>query len=493
LPAEKKIFGGKIMKRTVLSVACGAALLTFGAGAQAATNFELDVNAAIDAGLAYSRATNAFTVYTEANGLTLLTLLEKEHVAPIPPGYAGLSVSDQTLARQSACLLMTNGNFGGRAGFYSYYDGQVMMALSTYALTGGPDAPAECAAQSVRATMDKVVDRSIAAQTKTGGCAGMWGYTGNGCDSSTTQFTGSGLASAKGYYISLGDPGARAGKIQTALNLTSNAYATNGKTNAGGLFTDCPTAPAPDLALGCLSHAYTTGTAGPSSSQQTASGTWLQLLGTGKNIDTPTIQGYLRYLQNAYSYLTNNYYESWPPAYFYFLWSSSKAYNLMEDAAPPSAGKIGPADIGTLPGLTAGWTRQVNRNPATDPRVPKWGAGAGYYAGYPAGWYYDYAYRLMGLQLADGRFNNPNGTWNSQVDHAYALLVLQRAVGFEPTPKCDADGDSFITKADLAIISKARGQAATGPNDPRDSDNDGKITILDVKKCVPLVVSVSPS
>jgi hypothetical protein len=152
-------------------------------------------------------------------------------------------------------------------------------------------------------------------------------------------------------------------------------------------------------------------------------------------------------------------------------------------------GNIGPADLGTLPALTSGYVRLANRDPATDTRpAPRGAGGAGYYAGYPAGWYYDYAYRLMTLQTAAGQFPNPNGTWDAEVDHAYALLVLQRSVGgIVVISKCDANGDQLINKTDLAIISAARGKNATGPNDPRDSDNDGKITILDVKKCVPLV------
>ncbi|MBN1568671.1 MAG: VCBS repeat-containing protein [Acidobacteria bacterium] len=51
--------------------------------------------------------------------------------------------------------------------------------------------------------------------------------------------------------------------------------------------------------------------------------------------------------------------------------------------------------------------------------------------------------------------------------------------------KCDIDADGDIDQYDLALISKARGQKATGPNDPRDSDNNGLITPNDVKVCIP--------
>lgn len=50
---------------------------------------------------------------------------------------------------------------------------------------------------------------------------------------------------------------------------------------------------------------------------------------------------------------------------------------------------------------------------------------------------------------------------------------------------CDVDGDGDIDKADLSLISRARGQQATGPDDPRDSDRDGLITPTDVKVCIP--------
>lgn len=475
------------MKR-LTKVSLAVASLVLGAGAaQAITNFEADVNAAIDAGLAYSRAANWFTTYTEGNGLTLLTLLEKEHVAPTPPGYAGLPASDKALADASACMLIQNGNYAARGGFYSYYDGQVLMALAVYALTGGPNNPPACAAESVRATINKVVDRSIAAQTPgvpaAGSCAGYWGYTGNGCDSSTTQFTAAGLAAAKGYYLGLGDSSpARLPSILTALDRTSNAYSLNGKPTSGNIWNTC--------GAGCLGHGYQQYYGAPGSNQQTASGTWLQLLGTGKDINNANIQGYLRWLRNAYNYNTNPAPESWWEAYFYYLWSSSKAYVLMENAGvPPASGNIGPANMGTLPALTSGYQRLANRDPLADPRpAPRGSGAAGYYSATSPGWYYDYAYRLMSVQLSDGRFPNPNGSWNSAVDHAYALLVLQRAVGgIVVVSKCDANKDGAITKADLAIISAARGKTATGPDDPRDSDNDGKITPLDVKKCVPLV------
>jgi hypothetical protein len=54
-------------------------------------------------------------------------------------------------------------------------------------------------------------------------------------------------------------------------------------------------------------------------------------------------------------------------------------------------------------------------------------------------------------------------------------------------PRCDADGDTDIDQRDLSIISKARGQRASGPNDQRDANGDGLITPADVKVCIPTV------
>jgi hypothetical protein len=50
--------------------------------------------------------------------------------------------------------------------------------------------------------------------------------------------------------------------------------------------------------------------------------------------------------------------------------------------------------------------------------------------------------------------------------------------------RCDVDQDGDIDKVDLALITRARGQVPV-PNDPRDSDVDGRITANDVKVCMP--------
>lgn len=56
--------------------------------------------------------------------------------------------------------------------------------------------------------------------------------------------------------------------------------------------------------------------------------------------------------------------------------------------------------------------------------------------------------------------------------------------GQPPALTCDADGNGAIDKKDIALIYAARGQAATLPEDVRDKDGDGTITINDGRGCV---------
>ena len=487
-----------ILRKSLAGVTAAALCIT-ALSAQALTPFETDVNDAIDDGLQYARTGNHFTVYTEANGLSLLALLQKE---TIPAGYDGLTVAgDKTLAQNAACILIDNANFGDRGGFYSYYDGQVLMGLSVYLSTGGPDTPAaaaghSCVGRSARATINKVVDRALAAQT--GGvpaatsCAGFWGYNTTGCDSSTTQFTSAGLAAAKAFYSAKGESAdkVRIPLLDTALTRISDAYAANGKAAAGGVWNTCG-------AGGCAGHGYqVNGYTG--SSQQTGSGTFVQLMALGKDVNNAGVQKYLHWLQNAYNFNTNTVNQGWPNAYFYFLWSSSKAFDIIESAGvAPTGANIGPDDMGTLPALSSGGvSRLANLDPAVVARPPTRGAGgAGYYAAAPKGWYFDYAHRLMSVQLASGQFPNPNGSWDTEVDHAYALLVLERSVGGACV---DTDGDGVCDDVDNCVRTPNPGQEDQDKDgvgdlcdncpkvanpDQKDTDGDGIGDACEVNKC----------
>jgi len=49
---------------------------------------------------------------------------------------------------------------------------------------------------------------------------------------------------------------------------------------------------------------------------------------------------------------------------------------------------------------------------------------------------------------------------------------------------CDVNNDGQIDRTDIMAIFAARNTPASGPNDPRDSDGDGTITVNDGRQCV---------
>jgi len=50
----------------------------------------------------------------------------------------------------------------------------------------------------------------------------------------------------------------------------------------------------------------------------------------------------------------------------------------------------------------------------------------------------------------------------------------------------DLDGDGEVDVDDLEILLAGRNEPAEGPDDPRDLDGDGVITVLDARKLVTL-------
>jgi hypothetical protein len=228
--------------------------------------------------------------------------------------------------------------------------------------------------------------------------------------------------------------------------------------------------------------------------QQTASGIYIQQFG-GSNVNTPMVQAYMDWERNRYRYgpdldsLGN----SWSGgAYSYYLWSSFKGMELIRQSGiPTNAGNIGPDSMGSLPaGVNAAGdcsSRQTNKDPATLPQVPSFGANpVGWYSGEVKSQYFDYAHAILSYQCTGasaGYFGcngiaGPFDSWSSQ---SYQLLVLLRATG-NAIQKCDVNGDGRIDMLDINLIRSAVGQAAN-PNDTRDANNDGFITMLDVRKC----------
>jgi hypothetical protein len=427
--------------------------------------FETDVGAAIDDGLDWLKAQNAYTSVAgaPARGIALLALLEKRAgVAPGSPilGYAGSTPADQLLAVGAVERIMADPSYGVPRAFYAYTHGQNMMALALYATTGGPEV-ANPGGYTLRTAMDKLVANTVAAQNVGGGNLGFWGYTGPGADSSTTQFAVAGLAAAKRYYLTAGDPDNRLASIDAALNRARQGYA------------------ARQLASGGFGY-QTTGYS--ASYQQTGSALWCSLLG-GADVNDATVQRYLGWLQNAYNYETiYAAYNNWAQSYYYYMWSSAKAYTLIEDAgAVVIGGNITPRELGTLPNapivLDRADFRLGHRDFVNDPDA-RVGGSPGKYARYlddqhkPL-WYYDYAYTLMTQQDATGRFtatgkrNNGqtainHGCWNTLVCQSYAILILERALG----GACiDSDDDGICDDDDNC-------PAEANP-DQGDADDDG--------------------
>ena len=64
--------------------------------------------------------------------------------------------------------------------------------------------------------------------------------------------------------------------------------------------------------------------------------------------------------------------------------------------------------------------------------------------------------------------------------HVEASISIQPAIVMPG----DIDDDTDVDNDDIALLTAARGQPATGPDDPRDLDGDGVITVLDARKAV---------
>jgi hypothetical protein len=67
----------------------------------------------------------------------------------------------------------------------------------------------------------------------------------------------------------------------------------------------------------------------------------------------------------------------------------------------------------------------------------------------------------------------------------FVLSLTYLGVGSAAIPG-DLDGDGQICRTDLDIILNARNQSASGPDDTRDLDSDGMITVLDARKLLPI-------
>jgi hypothetical protein len=515
------------------------------------TPFQSDVATAITNGLAYIDSQGGYTGGGGpgwAQGIVTLALLEKRasgNPSDPPQGYAGASacvapaVCDQRRMRLTVAYMV---NLVVPNGFYAYGDGGSLSALTEYLATGGPEAckspctPAELLVTpvelqnlqgTVRDAIDHAVDVTLAGQRSAANgypadfLQGYWHYNGgDDYDSSTTQYAALGLAAAQSFYNNpkFGDPGGRLPKIAAALSLARLAYvysdaqgSDDTNCDAGGYVYTSPSNPAlypagsfyhPSEKFGvgvpgdpkAFGHGYHSAVEGYAPSlQQTASGTFVQLLG-GANINDATVQGYMRWINGHYRYTdigaingSGNLGNGWPSAsYFYYLWSSFKGIEfLIAAGVPANPGNISTTSYGTLDPTAAPkcQDRQLHLDPAVVTRVPTYGAGgAGYYNAESKSQYFDYAYMLLSYQCSAvgtvGSFrcnsstavgsSNP-GSWSFPWDgNAYALLVLQRATGVElPTAALSSNLATQTTGKSVTLTwssTNANSCAASGGN-----------------------------
>jgi|GEM_PF-754531 len=469
-----------MLRRLLFLLAC---LLAQPAGAQI-THFSTDVEVAIDRGLQWLDDEGFYEGICgplvpgsqewgrghDPGGLVALALLEKRRDASqnaVSSGYAHSTVENQARIDSLMGLLIDRIDASAADDFRAYQDGGDLMALSVYYMTGGPNPGALMA-------VNKIFDRIAVNQ----GPHGYWGYSsGAEADSSTTQLVVAGLAAARRVFTSTpgyaGDPN-RLATLDGLAAIARQSYVDNGTS-------DLPDAPEE------RGHPYVRGR-DANSLQQTASGLWIQLVG-GADLNGPSVQGYLRWLQLRYQYTTMNF-DAGENAryYYYYFWSFAKAMGFLEGAPiDPAAGNLSPVSMGRLPAgdAPAIMSRQTNLDPALMPRPASFGNdGPGYYADphEQPRWYFDLAYTLLTQQDAAGRFvtigaippNPAGGPHRPQfcADQAFAILVLQRSLG----GGCiDTDGDNVCDDEDNCVLTPNPDQADVDGNGVGDICEDTEI------------------
>lgn len=84
-----------------------------------------------------------------------------------------------------------------------------------------------------------------------------------------------------------------------------------------------------------------------------------------------------------------------------------------------------------------------------------------------------------------GQFLQVRATLTPETGTGVSPVLSDLTVSSYDAPTvCDADGDGDVDFFDIRAIGAARNQPATGPDDMRDADGDGVITVLDARQCV---------
>ncbi len=359
------------------------------------TPFGDRVNESINRGLQYLRnqENNGVVAGSTHNysALAMLAFLEKRQSADwnAPTvGYRNSTPDDQARLQRMARQIVNNtqGVSGNNA--RSYNTGAALMALSLYLSTEGPDNVG--GNRTVRQAIELGMNALLRSQGNSGRNIGGFNYTSPGSDGdlSTSQYAFAGLSAASTHFPQADDT------LPRAITYLRNSQ------DADGDFW------------------YRSRHYNPSSAM-TGAGVWsLRLI--GHPVTAEETQRALRWLDNNYRY-NSHIVSHWSQSYYYYLWGSSKAYEVSQDPGVPGTFED---DIGGV------------RNPAADG-----------YPEEPVGWYYDYAHQLVTTQNNAGNWpcSGNRNCWTNLTATVYAILVLERSLG----GVCiDTDGDGLCSGDD---------------------------------------------
>ncbi len=365
------------MRRLLLLVAC---TLCCSASAHAfQTPFGDRVYDTLERALAWIRTQENNGNYNgNATGLAGLALMEMRanaHWGAPHRGYGGATQEDQArLQRMARFCIEHDPALRNEGQASSYTTGSFLLFLSLYHQTGGPDDVG--APIGVEAAIANGAAGLQAIQAEEVGCnVGGWSYDApqDDGDLSTTQYAIAGLSAASSVV-----PGADA-TLPRAVGFLNNNHNADGGMKYRA----------------CRNYA--------SASATTAAGIWSYRL-VGRPSNGENVQRAMTWLRDNYRY-ESHIITNWTQSYYYYLWAASKALEVTVDQGDDG---VYEDDIGG------------SRDPADDD-----------YGEEPEGWYYDFAYRLVTRQSADGTWpcEGNNNCWRPHASVAYACLVLQRSLG----------------------------------------------------------------